>query len=88
MLDVDSGDIDLGARRGQFRAPVRDVLVVPEKARNAPLVVFSHLRAPSCSGGEEGDVVAYPCPRGTKERRLDHGMTYLASTSRVADTRC
>lgn len=49
------------------------MLVVPDRARKAPLVVVSHLRMPGCTG----DVLAYPCPRGTRELRLDRGMTYL-----------
>lgn len=72
VVEADFGDVDL-ARRGRFRAPMRGVLVVPDRARKAPLVVVSHLRMPGCTG----DVLAYPCPRGTRELRLDRGMTYL-----------
>lgn len=73
IADVDFGDVELGRRKGQFRAPMRGVLVVPEKGRRAPLVVMSHLRMPGCTA----NVLAYPCPKGTKELRLDRGMTYL-----------
>ena len=73
VADVDFGDVELGRRKGQFRAPMRGVLVVPEKGRRAPLVVVSHLRMPGCTG----DILAYPCPRGSKELRQDRGMTYL-----------
>ncbi|MDO5627099.1 MAG: hypothetical protein Q4G43_02150 [Mobilicoccus sp.] len=73
IFDVDFGDVDLGRRAGQFRSPMRGVLVVPEKGRGAPLVVVNHLRMPGCTG----EVMAYPCPRGTRELRLDRGMTYL-----------
>ncbi len=73
VLDVDVGDVELGRRTGRFRAPMRGLLVVPERGRRAPLVVVSHLRMPGCTK----DVLAYPCPRGTKELHLDRGMTYL-----------
>lgn len=72
----DLGVVDLGRTKGAFRAPVRGTLVVPAKARaNAPLVVISHMRAQGC---ETDDIVdAHPCPAGIRERRIDHGLTYL-----------
>lgn len=73
VLEFDFGDVELGKRKGQFRSPMRGVLVVPERTRNAPLVVVNHLRMPGCTN----DVLAYPCPKGAKELRLDHGMSYL-----------
>lgn len=73
IADVDFGDVELVRRKGQFRAPMRGVLVVPDRGRRAPLVVMSHLRMPGCTA----NTLAYPCPKGTKELRLDRGMTYL-----------
>lgn len=68
----DLGDAEVGARPGQFRAPVRGSLVTPD-AGTAPtkFVIVSHLRYPGCAG----DVYAFPC-KGA-ENRLDRGMEYL-----------
>ena len=72
IRDVDLGDVELGERKGQFRSPVRGVLVTPDRPRaNAPLVIMSHLRSPGCAD----DVSAFPCPG--KDVRYDRGMTYL-----------
>ena len=72
VRDVDLGAVELGRRKGQFRAPVRGVLVTPDRPRaNAPLVIMSHLRSPGCAD----DVSAFPCPG--KDVRYDRGMTYL-----------
>lgn len=75
VRSVDLGDVELGRTAGQYRAPVRGVLVTPAgKARShARLIVVSHLRFPGCAG----DRFAYPCPNGRKARRFDRGMTYL-----------
>lgn len=72
--DLDLGDLDVGATPGEFRAPVRGVLITPDRAPGTPsrLLVFAHLRYPNCTD----DTFAFPCPRG-KERRFDEGMTYL-----------
>lgn len=73
IRSVDLGDVRLG-RHGQFRAPVRGVLVTPDgPARRSPLVVVGHLRYPGCPNAE----FAYPCPRGRSILRFDRGMTYL-----------
>ncbi|WP_336249554.1 hypothetical protein [Stomatohabitans albus] len=68
-------EVDLGnAQTGEYRAPIRGVLVVPtEQASPAPLIVVSHLRVPNCANEQ----FAYPCPEGVEELRFDRGMTYL-----------
>ncbi|RJQ79719.1 hypothetical protein D5S17_09795 [Pseudonocardiaceae bacterium YIM PH 21723] len=76
--DFDLGDIDLPSNNDSkitFRAPVRGTLTLPDKEdANAPLVIFSHLRASTCGNG----AFAYPCPSGVAEVRYDKGMDYLA----------
>jgi len=75
IRDVDLGDVELGERKGQFRSPVRGVLVTPDRPRaSAPLVIMSHLRSPGCAD----DVSAFPCPG--KDVRYDRGMTYLGES--------
>lgn len=74
VRSVDLGDIALGSPRGRYRAPVRGVLVSPDRrASHAKLIIVNHLRYPNCAGSR----FAYPCPRGHAERRFDKGMTYL-----------
>lgn len=75
VSDFDLGDIEYKGKSGRsYRGPVRGVLAVPEHARRAPLVVFTHLRSSGCTD----DTFAYPCPEGTSERRYDRGQRYLA----------
>ena len=75
---VDLGDIELGRSPGEYRAPVRGILVTPAstKASHSRLVVVAHLRYPGCAGNR----FAYPCPQGRTERRFDRGMTYLGAS--------
>ncbi len=75
VRDVDLGDIELGRSAGEYRTPVRGVLVTPgaKKASHSKLIVVAHLRYPGCAGNR----FAYPCPHGRTERRFDRGMTYL-----------
>ena len=73
VKDVDLGNITLG-NRGQFRAPVRGVVVAPDKANaHAPLVMFAHQRYTDCVD----DSVHFPCA-GSQQLRLDRGMIYWA----------
>lgn len=75
VRSVDLGDAEFGRKKGQYRAPVRGILVTPEQQAEMPakLIVVTHLRYPNCAG----DRFAYPCPRGKRERRLDRGMTHI-----------
>lgn len=68
----DFGDVEVGARPGQFRAPVRGSLITPDGgSRASKFVIISHLRSPGCADR----VYAFPCPG--QDVRLDRGMEYL-----------
>lgn len=71
-------EVDLGnAESGDFRAPVRGILVTPSVMETeTPLIVVNHLRGPNCADG----VVAFPCPNGEEGLRFDRGMTYLGES--------
>ena len=73
VVRVDFGNVTAG----DYAAPARGMLVLPadlSATAPAPVVVLSHLRAPTCADLS----FAYPCPEGVTELRYDEGWLYLA----------
>ncbi|MDY3127176.1 MAG: hypothetical protein SOW59_03470 [Corynebacterium sp.] len=69
-------EIDLReVRVGDRTFPARGVVFAAHDGadNNEPIVILSHLRAPTCSD----ESFEYPCPAGTEQLRYDTGMAYL-----------
>lgn len=73
VTQLDVGNVEMNG----FVAPVRGVLVTPEGApeagKAAPLILFSHLRAPNCADA----MFAFPCKGKEEGTRFDQGMAYF-----------